>query len=142
MVGVTGQIGPGRPSTYRSEYCDEVIAFCADGLSLSAFAGSIGVGRSTINGWMNTYPEFEEAVGVAKAKRTLALERQMLSLENGPAVTARIFALKNADPEEWRDKQHHEHAGDKNNPIVVAGADELIRKVAEEMRALKRGAAE
>lgn len=28
----------------------------------------------------------------------------MLTAENGPQVTSRIFALKNADPEEWRDK--------------------------------------
>ena len=81
----------------------------ATGLSLTAFAGEIGVARSTINEWIDNQPEFSEAVKIAKAKRTLALERGMLSAESGPAVTARIFALKNADPDEWRDKQHVEH---------------------------------
>jgi hypothetical protein len=88
-----------------------VIAVMATGLSLTAFAGDIGVHRGTINEWMEVHPEFSEAVRVGKAKRTAALERGMLVAESGPAVTARMFALKNADPEEWRDKREVEHSG-------------------------------
>lgn len=83
----------------------------ATGLSLTAFAGEIGVARSTINEWIEHFEEFSEAVRVAKAKRTLALERGMLSADSGPAVTARMFALKNADPDEWREKREVQHSG-------------------------------
>lgn len=100
-----------RPSKFLAAYCNEVIETMATGLSLTAFAGEIGVARSTINEWMDVHPEFSEAVRVAKAKRTLALERGMLSAGSGPAVTARMFALKNADPDEWRDKREIEHRG-------------------------------
>ncbi len=101
----------GRPSKYHEAYCQEVINTMATGLSLTAFAGEIGVHRGTINEWMEVHPEFSESVRVGKAKRTLALEKGMLGAESGPAVTARMFALKNADPEEWREKQHVEHSG-------------------------------
>lgn len=101
----------GRPTKYKQAYCREVIDTMATGLSLTAFAGDIGVARSTINEWIDNHPEFSESVRVAKAKRTLALERGMLAAENGPAVTARMFALKNADPEEWREKSQVEHSG-------------------------------
>jgi len=101
----------GRPSKYDPAFCDDVINVMATGLSLTAFAGDIGVHRGTINEWMATHPEFSEAVRVAKAKRTASLEKGMLGAESGPAVTARMFALKNADPEEWREKQHVEHSG-------------------------------
>lgn len=90
----------------------------ATGLSLTAFAGEIGVARSTINEWIDTHPDFSESVRVGKAKRTLALERGMLSAENGPAVTARMFALKNADPDEWREKNHVEHSGELNHKVT------------------------
>lgn len=100
----------GRPSKYKPVYCNEVIETMATGLSLTAFAGVIGVSRDTVNAWQHEYPEFSDAVKTAKAKRTMTLERQMLAMENGPAVTARIFALKNAAPEEWREKQHIEHS--------------------------------
>lgn len=102
----------GRPTKYDPAFCDAIIETMATGLSMTAFAGEIGVARSTINEWIETHPEFSEAARVGKAKRTLALERGMLGAENGPAVTARMFALKNADPDEWREKQHVEHGGE------------------------------
>lgn len=93
-----------RPTKYDPSYCDQVIETMKLGLSLTAFAGKILVARSSINEWMEHHPEFSEAVRVGKAARTAALEESMLSAESGPAVTARMFALKNADPDEWRDK--------------------------------------
>lgn len=101
----------GRPTKYDPKFCQQVIDTMNEGLSLSAFAGDISVSRSTINEWMGVHPEFSEAVRVGKMKRTAALERGMLAAGSGPAVTARMFALKNADPEEWRDKREHEHSG-------------------------------
>lgn len=103
----------------------------ATGLSLTAFAGDIGVARSTINEWIESFPEFSEAVRVGKAKRTAALERGMLGAESGPAVTARMFALKNADPEEWREKQHVEHSGE----LTVTSKEQRDAAVAAATRA-------
>lgn len=93
----------------------------ATGLSLTAVAGEIGICRATINNWAAVHPEFLEAVRIGKAKRTLALERGMLGAESGPAVTARMFALKNADPDEWREKQSIEHSGGVTVEIVRLG---------------------
>jgi hypothetical protein len=81
-------------------------------LSLTAFAGGIGVARSTINEWINNHPEFSEAVKQHQAARTRYLEESMLSAEQGPRVTARIFALKNAAPDEWKDKTEVQHTVD------------------------------
>lgn len=41
----------------------------------------------------------------------------MLDGDAGPRVTARIFALKNADPEEWRDKRDVELTGRNGGPV-------------------------
>ncbi len=43
----------------------------------------------------------------------------LLSADMGPRVTARIFALKNAAPEEWKDKVQNEHSGPQGGPIPV-----------------------
>lgn len=82
-----------------------------EGLSLTAFAGVIGVARSTINVWMAEYPQFSEAVKIGTAKRVHYLERRLLDGEIGPRVTSHIFALKNADPDEWKDKREVAHSG-------------------------------
>lgn len=117
--------GPGgRPSKYEERYCEEVMAFMGQGFSLTAFAGEIGVARSTINEWMGAHPEFSEAVKIGQAKRTGRLERTLLAGETGPKVTAHIFALKNADPEGWKDKQEVEHSG--GVTVVAHDLDERI----------------
>lgn len=117
----------GRPTLYRKAYCNEVIQCGAEGLSLTAFAGEIGVSRDTISEWVKQYPEFSVACKVAQSKRTAFLERGMLSVEaTGPMVTARRFALANAAPDEWREKQDIRLQGDSENPLTVITKIELI----------------
>lgn len=98
-------MGAGRPTKYDPKYCEEVIEYMAQGLSLTAFAGHLRVHRGTINEWMANHPEFSEAVKVAQGCRTECLEKGLLGSDVGPMITARIFALKNAAPDEWRDKR-------------------------------------
>lgn len=94
----------GRPSEYREAYCAEVINLMGAGLSMTAAAAELGFHRETFLYWADKFPEFSDALKLAKGKRTAFLERQLLQEDSGPRVTARIFALKNAAPEEWRDR--------------------------------------
>src|SRR5215471_7164651 len=93
----------GRPSTYRPEYCQAVVEFMAKGKSLSAFAGSIRRSRVQVYEWISLYPDFAEAVEVGRAARLVPWEDKLLSSEKSGEVAATIFALKNSDPEEWRE---------------------------------------
>ena len=95
----------GRPSKYRPEFCEEVVAFMGEGYSLTAFAGKIGVCGDTVRQWQHDHPDFSVAVKKGQAARTMRLETTLIAGETGPKVTAHIFALKNAAPEEWREKQ-------------------------------------
>lgn len=111
----------GRPTDYLPEYCDGVIAYMAQGFSLTAFAGSIRVSRETIYEWARVHPEFSDAVRVAQSSRTASLETGLMREDlAGPQITARIFALKNASPLDWRDR--HEHVGADGGPIQVTVA--------------------
>tara|TARA_R110002074_G_C12558458_1_gene667629 strand:- start:25531 stop:25965 length:435 start_codon:yes stop_codon:yes gene_type:complete len=107
----------GRPTAYLPEYCDLIIDAAKAGLSLTAFAGQIGVCRDTLYEWRDQHSEFSDAIKKHRAARVLYLETSMLGAEAGHSVTSRIFALKNACPEEWRDKQEHEHTGKDGGPI-------------------------
>ena len=98
----------GRPTKYRPEYCQQVKDFMATGKSLTAYAGYIDVSRETVYEWERSIPAFSDAVKTARAKRVNALEDDLLQME-GSKITARIFALKNACPDEWREKQQVEH---------------------------------
>ena len=94
----------GRPTLYKPEYCEAVIRFMGDGYDLTAFAGSIGVSRESVYEWIGRQPDFRHAVAVAKGRRSFALQKKLLTTKVGVGVTAAIFALKNAEPDEWQDR--------------------------------------
>jgi hypothetical protein len=100
----------GRPSDYRPEYCDMIVEKARElGLSVTAFAGLIGVSRESVYAWMKAHSEFSDACSRAKSARVLWWELKLGRSRKGAEVTASIFALKNADPVEWRDVRHTEH---------------------------------
>lgn len=100
----------GRPTDFKPAMGEEILSLMASGLSLAASAAELGIHRQRVYEWMERHPEFADTVKLAQAKRQLFLERRLLSADAGPVVTSTIFALKNAGPEDWRDKQEHEHS--------------------------------
>lgn len=91
------------------------------------------VTEQTVNNWKKADPEFFESLKGNKAKADNLVETALfrratgfmrtretldkfgtpvaLQEEIAPDTTAIIFWLKNRRPEEWRDKQEHEHSG-------------------------------
>lgn len=120
-------MGAGRPSLYEDRYCDEIVAFMGCGYSKTAFAGSIGVCRDTILEWSAAHPEFSGAVKRGEAARTQRLEETLIAGATGPKVTAHIFALKNAAPDEWRDKHEVEHGITGDLAAILARIDGKTR---------------
>jgi len=98
----------GRPTLYRPEYCAAAIECMGQGYDLTAFAGSIGMTRDTVYRWMTEHADFSDAVQVGKARRMLALQNKLLTTAMGVGVTAAIFALKNAAPDDWQDRYNTE----------------------------------
>lgn len=107
----------GRPTDFKKQYGEEILSLMAQGLSLAASAADLGFHRQRVYEWMEKHPEFADTVKLAQVKRQLFLERRLLSAEVGPVVTSTIFALKNAGPEDWREKVEHEHGSDPDKPI-------------------------
>lgn len=96
----------GRHSHYRPEYCDEVVEFLSRGHSVAAFAGRVGVSRSTVYEWIDTHEDFAEAYRVGRAKALLAWEELALNAARTGVGSASviIFGLKNRARDEWSDE--------------------------------------
>lgn len=107
----------GRPTKYDPSYCDVAEEQMGLGFSKTATAGFIGVCKTTFDNWCASHDEFLVAVKRGEAARTLKLETDLLSAADGPTVTSRIFALKNAAPDEWRDKREVANTHDVADPI-------------------------
>jgi hypothetical protein len=111
----------GRPTLYKPEYCDAVVAHMAGGFSLTSFAASVGVCRETVSEWCRVHPDFSVAAKRGKAVCAAWWERVNANLaQTGQGnATACVFGLKNMAADDWRDK--HEHA--------LSGAVETTAKV-------------
>jgi hypothetical protein len=123
----------GRPSKYDEAYCNQVIEFLSGGHSVTAFAGHIGVARSTVFKWAEEYPAFSDALKVGQAKATATWESALLKIakEGGGNATAAIFGLKNRSAEDWADRVVNEHTGKDGGPIAVEYDDrEAARRIA------------
>lgn len=110
-------------------YVHAVEEFMAKGYSITAFAGEIGVTKTTIYDWSRARPEFGLALDRGRAKRALFWEGTLIALATGTckgekaSAIAAIFALKNVAPDEFRDRIVHE-GGDPDKPIALI-ADEV-----------------
>lgn len=122
----------GRPTDYRPEFAEEIVQLMDEGLSLTAASAELGFWRQRAYEWAVKHPEFADAIKFGQARRTLKLERDLLGSGDGPFVTSRIFALKNAAPDEWRDRVVNEHSGPDGGPIQtedVSARDRIARKL-------------
>lgn len=106
----------GRPTDYRPEYCDDVIALGREGASKAEMAHALGVSRNTLDNWASANPEFLSAV-----KEAVSLAQGWWESEGRKAVfgkiqnfnaTAFIFTMKNRFPDDWKDKRETELSGD------------------------------
>ena len=110
----------GRPTLYRPEYCEMIQDFMAKGYSLGAFAGSIGVGRTTLDKWKAAHPEFADAWEIGQAKAQMKWEQRMADVADGKndargAPVLVTFALRNMGRKDFPDTKTI--AGDPEAPI-------------------------
>ena len=94
----------GRPTLYKPEYCDTVVSLMSEGYDVAACAGYLRVSRRSIYEWIDVHPEFSHAVEIGRGARLFAFQRKLLTTQIGVGVTAAIFGLKNADPDNWQDR--------------------------------------
>jgi hypothetical protein len=105
----------GRPSLFLQEYSEQIIAFCADGYSIGAFAALKGVSRSSLYAWAHSHPEFMTALKVAQGMNQLKHEQRLNAAATdrtitGPMVNATIYALKNTHSPDWSEAAHEQEA--------------------------------
>ena len=88
---------PGRPTSYRAEYCDRIIELMAEGRSLDGCAALLGVHPDSLYEWQRVHPEFSVAVRAGRAAATAFWETRLLDVAQGGAGNAQAiqWALRN-----------------------------------------------
>lgn len=126
----------GRPSEYSTKMVEKILALAATGHIESDIAAKVGISRTTLTNWKDTYPEFLAALKKAKENVDDLVEKALLMRAKGfthkelkvrerngkkftteetmyfaPDTTAQIFWLKNRRRKDWADVQRRELSG-------------------------------
>lgn len=112
----------GRPTSYKSEFCDIVLECLKDGGSILQFAAKVGVARSSVYNWIDENPDFAAAVKTAQAASAKWWEDRLTDLaqdKDAGNASAVIFGVKNRARREWRDDARMEHTGADGAPLKV-----------------------
>lgn len=145
--------GRGRPSPYQPSYAHDAESMCRLGATDADLAEHFGVNTTTIWHWGNRHQAFFEALKKGKdafddrVERSLAqraigytfdtVEYYIVDKELVPVPTRKhfppdtvacIFWLKNRRPEQWRDKQHHEHSGGMTTTEIKVDYKEVLER--------------
>ena len=100
----------GRPTKYRSKYCDQLIIHMSQGFSFESFCAVIEVNRDTIYEWVKVHPKFSDAKKVGREKQQYfyegaGLKAMMGEVENFNS-TAFVWMTKNML--KWRDRSEQD----------------------------------
>lgn len=119
----------GRPSKYKAEYCDQAIEFMADGKSVTALAGYLGVARSTVFKWAEENEQFSDALKTGQAKAALWWENLLchVATTGEGNASAAIFGVKNRNREDWKP----------DSQIQAESMEDMTRMAIEVVRATR-----
>jgi transposase len=110
MSDETKPKGPGgRPSLYKPEYCDRVIEFGREGMSVVEMAAELGVARSTLEeAWPAAHEEFSEAFARARELSQAWWERQGRVGLTAERFNAQVYSRSMAArfPKDWRESKN------------------------------------
>jgi hypothetical protein len=135
----------GRPTKYQPEWMlDKVLDLGLKGSSRAKIAFTLGINYDTLVEWEKRYPEFSDALKMAKLGAQVWFEDVMQaailgSIEKVPAALL-IFALKSRFPTEYREVRHTEISGKDGDPLEVQAVAIDARTLDPEQRELVKQA--
>jgi len=81
----------GRPSTYKPEFCEQVVELGSQGMSPVQIAVELGVPRTTMLSWAERHEEFSTALTRAKEHEQAWWERQGMAGMVGDKFNAAVW---------------------------------------------------
>lgn len=102
----------GRPTDYREEFCEQIIAFGKQGFSLCEMASEFEVIPETLYEWAKKYPEFTVSFARARRESQTWWEKKgrdyLVEVPNGPRINSGLYSRSMAArfPDDWRESKN------------------------------------
>lgn len=137
MTNETKPKGPGgRPSLYRPEYCERVLEFGREGMSVVEMAAEIGVSRNSLEErWPAAHEEFREAFARARELSQAWWERQGRVGLTAERFNAQVYSRSMAArfPKDWRESKEQRVTGADGGAVQIESGltPELMQELAD-----------
>jgi hypothetical protein len=137
MTDETKPKGPGgRPSLYRPEYCERVLEFGREGMSVVEMAAEIGVSRNALEErWPEAHEEFREAFARARELSQAWWERQGRVGLTAERFNAQVYSRSMAArfPKDWRESKEQRVTGADGGAVQIENGltPELMQELAD-----------
>jgi len=124
MTETTEKRPVGRPSLYKPEYCEEVIALGKIGKSVEAIGAILGVGTKTLYNWRDQHEDFLHALDMAKEFELQWWEdiaqTHMIENKESDKINATIWSRSMAArfPKKYREQVKQEITGADGAPFL------------------------
>ena len=111
----------GRPTSYRAEYCDTVVALGLEGKSVVQMACEIGVHKDTLYQWARDHEEFSASFAYAKQCAQCWWENRGQEGIEKPGFNANLWSRSMAArfPEDYTERRKNEVTGKDGAPLTV-----------------------
>lgn len=109
----------GRPTLYKPEYCELVIALGSEGYSRARMAARIGVSKQTLKVWETEHPEFFDALARATTLSQSWHEEIALKNYGSREFNTSLWSqmVKSMFREDHGDRVAQEQSGPNGGPI-------------------------
>ena len=94
-----------RPVSYEPAFATELYRLMAEGYSVTAVAGKLGVDIKTIARWMRQHPDFRRAVELGEGARVFHFEDLLRTAKSMKDARVAMRTLEIAAPDEWDRKR-------------------------------------
>lgn len=130
----------GRPTKYKSEFCDQLYKHMKGGLSFESFAGAIQVNRDTLYEWAKIHDDFSDAKKNGSSASQLFWEQMGRSGAGGKIkgfqTGAWVFQMKNRFG--WRDRQDVVTRDETLKNPMDMNDDELDERLAHALKVIEK----
>ena len=115
----------GRPSLYDPAYVDRVIELGKIGKSTESIGATLGVGTATLYRWREEFPEFREALELAKDLELLwwenTAQENLINTYQGDSLNASVWSRSMAArfPKKYRESTKQEITGADGAPLLT-----------------------
>jgi hypothetical protein len=117
--------GTGSDGKFKPEYIEQAAKLAAFGHIDREIAEFFDIDVKTLRRWKHDYPEFREALIIAKEVANDRVEQALYDSAVGDRnVSAMQYWLNNRRPDQWKSKVDHTHTGEVTYNIVTGVPDD------------------